>query len=108
MRFAPTIPTSTGLAKYLGLDFTQVQPPLPKGTSPELEGTDRWCKMMPLIWSSKTSLGWFDMNRGRLAVGQSVETREEVNNWWPGLGRWRIGMKMDSATIEFEEAEYWP
>jgi hypothetical protein len=31
----------------------------------------------------------------------------EFENWWPGIGRWRLGMKMEDATIEFPEGKHW-
>lgn len=27
------------------------------------------------------------------------------NNWWPGLGRWRIGLWLEDAVLELGEAE---
>lgn len=28
-------------------------------------------------------------------------------HWWPGIGRWRIGMVMEDADLGFPEGEYW-
>lgn len=28
-------------------------------------------------------------------------------NWWPGIGRWRFGMKMEDATVLFGLSENW-
>lgn len=65
--------------------------------------------------SSKSSLGWWDMKQdveGSLGVGASggdggeaVESFSESENWWPGGGRHRIGVKMEDATVLFGEGE---
>ena len=118
--YAPSFPLSTAAARYVGLDLTLVQPPLPDGTSSsekELVGTEQWCEVMPLEWSRKTSLGWWDLKAG-------VATEEDAllggdrstgsggsgtgyENWWPGIGRWRIGLMMEDAVIGFPEGERW-
>jgi hypothetical protein len=116
IRYLPSFPSSTGPARYLGLDLSLVQPPLPEGKG-ALGGTEEWCQLMPLEYSSKTSLGWWDLKR----VGEANENDallggdgdgdgvkgEGHENWWPGLGRWRIGMKMEDAVVEFPEGEHW-
>jgi hypothetical protein len=118
--YIPSIPASTNIAKYVGLDLSLVQPPLPKGNSPngELPGTSRWCKIMPFQYSSKTSVGWWDMTQNGsteedplLSGGQerpeNIPVKPKYENWWPGSGRWRIGMVMENAEIRFPEGEYW-
>jgi hypothetical protein len=114
----PSFPASTGWGKYIGLDLSLVQPPLPegKGAAGELPGTKQWCKVLPLERSSRTYLGWWDLKRQDsaerepLLSGSSVDevSSEGNENWWPGIGRWRIGMKMEDATIVFPEGEHWP
>ena len=52
------------------------------------------------------------MGRGFLFVnGDSEDGREQAGtsfeNWWPGFGRRRIGLKMEDATIYFDEGEQW-
>lgn len=107
------------------MDLRIVQPPLPegKGSLGELPGTDRWCKVFPLEYSSRTSLGWWDlrqdtgkreevMERDFLFVNcDSEDGREQAGtgfeNWWPGFERRRIGLKMEDATIYFDEGEQW-
>lgn len=117
--YLPSFPTSTKLAGYLGMDISLVQPPLPagKGEQNELPGTKRWCKVLPLIKSKKTSLGWWDL-RQKASVTEESGLLTDVNtvvkgdepkydNFWPGIGRWTIGAKMEDAVIEFGGEKYW-
>lgn len=93
-----------------------MQPPLPEG-SEELPGTKEWCKIAAVESSKKTRVGWFDLEQKRsepterdalLMVGEDgVKVDGSWPNFWPGLGRWRIGIKMEEATIEFPEGEHW-
>lgn len=116
--YLPSFPTSTGVAKYLGLDLSIMQPSLPegKGIYGELPGTEGWCKILPLEYSSRTSLGWWDLGkkendeRTPLLEGEGDNRGKEGNDehWWPGMGRWRVGMKMEDAMMEFEAGQHWP
>jgi len=119
----PYFPFSTRVGRYAGLDFTLVQPPLPEGKSQggELPGTKKWCKLLPLEYSRKACLGWWDMrqakarsNDGTNSDGQSTDEEEpregaysDFDNWWPGLSRWKIGIKMEDATVDFGGEVYW-
>jgi len=120
MSYLPSFPASTDWAKYVGLDLSLVAPPLPqgKGALGELPGTEKWCKVMPFEYSSKTTLGWWDLKRGVLTeedalLGGGNAHQEMTNdgrvheNWWPGFGRWRIGLKMEEAKIVFGEGSNW-
>ena len=41
-----------------------------------------------------------------LATHQASKSQQdESDNWWPGLGRWRIGLWLDDAVLELGEAE---
>ncbi|CAG8957389.1 hypothetical protein HYFRA_00010815 [Hymenoscyphus fraxineus] len=114
--YFPSFPSSTETASYFGLDLNLVQPPLPEGRGAlgELPGTDQWCKLLPVITSPKTSIGWWDMKGGDANQEDSLLEREGneatsagFENWWPGIGRWRFGMKMEDATILFGVPETW-
>jgi hypothetical protein len=114
--YLPSFPISTTAAKYIGLDLRLAQPPLPQGAESveELPGTDRWRGMMPCEFSRKTSLGWWDLKQGNvteedslLASGGDESDWEGYENFWPGIGRRRIGVKMEDAIIEFPEATEW-
>lgn len=103
--FVPAFPMSTAWAKYLGMDLSIVQPPLPQGTSREVAGTENWCKCLVTQTASRTHVGWFDLK-------QEKEKGEDLSlsgfeNFWPGLKRWHLGIRMDDAIIEVPEGEYW-
>lgn len=123
--YMPSFYSSTTMTKYLGLDLHVVQPPLPEGKSSlgELPGTEGWSKVFPLEYSSRTSLGWWDL-RQDIPKGEEVTERDPLlgsggdggegeqagtgfENWWPGFGRWRIGLKMEDTTLFFDEGEHW-
>jgi hypothetical protein len=116
--YFPKFPSSTNLFKYLGIDLNLVQPPLPQGSKGDVElaGTHQWTMVKSLERSSKTSLGWWDMKQGPQTeedglLGGDFEDSDSsegrFENWWPGIGRWRLGMKMEEATIEFPEGKHW-
>jgi len=116
--YAPTFPCSTAISKCVGWDLGLVQPPLPDGDGPELAGTLQWAKVAAVESSKKTSLGWFDLRQKKKGadeqsplLGEQQIATEDVGvryeNFWPGLGRWRIGIKMEEAVMEFPEADHW-
>lgn len=141
--YIPSFPLSTGIAAYTGMDLALVQPPLPSGHEEEakiLVGTKDWCSVIPLEWSKKCSLGWWDMRQGESTYeegrlkgvgeeqallgtggglagndgsGSRVENEQEEDgeqsfeNFWPGIGRWQLGVVMEDATIEFPVGERW-
>ena len=37
--------------------------------------------------------------------GKAVKLLDGVDNWWPGLGRWRIGLWLDDAVLSLGEAK---
>lgn len=105
--YVPSFPSSMGPLKYIGLEPILVHPPLPEGqgSQGELPGTDRWCAVTPGMSSSRTSIGWFDMRQadgeGNVVKGGGFE------NFWPGMKRWHLGVRMDDAEIDFPEGRYW-
>jgi len=114
--YIPAIPSSTSMAKYVGLDLSFVQPPLPEahGVMGELVGTDQWCEVLPVESSSKTILGWWDLQQGGLGEERSLldqgNANDEANpheNWWPESGRWRIGFKMQDSDIVIPKGKHW-
>lgn len=123
--YLPSFPVSTLWLKYVGMDLRVVQPPLPEGNGSqgELPGTDTWCLALPVQYSKKASLGWFDLKQDagtkeevteRDALSQEdgsgrVKVKENAisEHWWPGFGRWKLGVKMEDATIELGEGEHW-
>ncbi|KAH7159848.1 hypothetical protein B0J13DRAFT_539787 [Dactylonectria estremocensis] len=103
-RFAPSFPLRTSWLDYLGITSTLVLPPLPQGTGSqgELPGTDRWYKIVPQQYSRRTMVGWFDIAQHRDDNGRLTGDHE---NFWPGLGRWQLGMKMENADLALNAAE---
>lgn len=100
IRFAPTFPFATTWMDYLGQKVTLVMPPLPqgKGSQGELPGTDHWCSLIPNQYSRTTRAGWFDISQ-RDDEGNVIG---EYENFWPGLGRWQLGAKMENAQVSFD------
>jgi hypothetical protein len=121
MRWLPAFPLSLS---WLGpfKDIHLVQPPCPEGKSlnGELAGTDRWCAIMPIEKTWRAMLAWADMSQkgddsSKNAVGDEGEgegegedSREKVeDNFWPGIGRWQLAVKLENADIEFGNGQYW-
>ncbi|KAI1172023.1 hypothetical protein F4777DRAFT_23097 [Nemania sp. FL0916] len=125
MRWAPSFPLSFSWMKYVGIDASLVQPPLPDGRQSnnsqigeELIGTSRWCKILPELSTRKAVLGWMDMSQSQHdqdsgdddddAAGSSRNTSDaEYANFWPGMRRWNMAFKMENADIVFGEGQHW-
>jgi hypothetical protein len=99
----PSIPMSTGLYRALGIDTTLVMPPLPQGQPEEIVGTDRWASSSPSMFTWKSHIGWFDMRQG----GEDGAQVGEHENFWPGMKRWVLGVRMDDVAFTFSEGVYW-
>ncbi|KAL8389060.1 hypothetical protein RB595_008819 [Gaeumannomyces hyphopodioides] len=110
MAFAPSFPLSWNLLKYLGIDSTMVYPPLPESAASsqgELPGTQQWVSILPDIYSPRTSLMWFDMKQPEEQLQQQGGESAPAENFWPGLGRWQFGFKMEDAVIGFGDGLHW-
>ncbi|PFH58720.1 hypothetical protein XA68_13318 [Ophiocordyceps unilateralis] len=96
LNYAPRFPFATRWLGLLGFNTTIVMPPLPRGSGSqgELPGTDRWCSFLPNQYSRSTRVGWFDMAQPKHAP---------YDNFWPGLGRWQLGFKMENAHVVFDK-----
>ena len=103
--FVPSFPSSTDLLKYVGLDPTLVLPPLPagEGSQGELPGTEQWCEIVPRESARRTTVGWFDLSQ---ADGKG-DVPGEHENFWPGIKRWHLGVKMENAKIDFPAGRHW-
>jgi hypothetical protein len=113
---AGAVPFSTDTYAYLGINATLAQPPLPNGNGDaslgELPGTETWAATVPGEASDQTWLGVFDLQQpnggdafaenGTNAVGD-----EYFEHFWPGMGRFNIGLRQDNATITFDAPERW-
>lgn len=102
IRFVPAFPFATGWVNRLGLNTTLVMPPLPRGQGSrgELPGTDAWCSLVPNQYSRRTRLGWFDIAQPEAADDDAAP--EHYPNFWPGLRRWQLGLKMENADLRFD------
>ncbi|WYZ42462.1 hypothetical protein EsH8_VI_000161 [Colletotrichum jinshuiense] len=102
--YVPSFPLSLDIFKYF-VDATLVQPPLPEGNGSqgELPGTDRWCSISPGQNSKKASLGWFDIRQ----TDENGNAVGEHENFWPGLGRWQLGLKLENSDVTFAEPKHW-
>jgi hypothetical protein len=84
-----------------------VQPPLPqgKGSHGELVGTEQEGKWVKLgnYWerSKRARLVIVDMRQEEMLEGE----RCWFENWWPGLGRWRLGIRLDDGEVWLGEGE---
>ncbi|KAK8049643.1 hypothetical protein PG994_011373 [Apiospora phragmitis] len=105
LKWAPSFPLSLNFLKYIGIDASLVQPPLPSGdgSQKELPGTEHWSKVFPGQKTRKACIAWVDMSQ----KGAKEVPRAGYENFWPGLGRWQLGLKMEDADIEFGEPVYW-
>ncbi|KAI0911838.1 hypothetical protein F4823DRAFT_584382 [Ustulina deusta] len=107
IRWTPGFPFSFSWLRYLGLPACLVQPPLPtgEGSQGELPGTDRWCKVEPSISTKRASLAWVDLSQKNGQGGFTSSVAYE--NFWPGLGRWQLTLKLEDADVDFPEGIYW-
>jgi len=127
-QYIPNFPLSWGFAAYVGIDVTLVQPPLPKGNGSqgELPGTEKWCKILPVQYSYKASIGWWDLKKSTAPRDSGEELTEEDGllanrdgtmndaashltfaDWSPDIARWSLGVKMEDATIVFDVGTHW-
>jgi len=105
--YAPSFPLSTNLLKYVGLDISLVQPPLPEGRGAvgELPGTDRWCKIVGYSqYSSNTKLAWADVNQ---KGDDGSSPADGYDNFFPGLRRWNLAAKLSDTVAYFPHPETW-
>ncbi|PHH71019.1 hypothetical protein CDD83_5294 [Cordyceps sp. RAO-2017] len=108
--YAPAFPFATRWLDYLGFNTTVVMPPLPqgRGSQGELPGTDYWCSFVPNQYSRNTRVGWFDMAQQPASSAGDDDDDKPFDNFWPGLGRWQLGFKMENAEVIFDHPlEIW-
>jgi hypothetical protein len=108
------LPFSTDYYSLLGVNDTLVQPPLPAGHDKYgiLAGTDGWAACVPGQYTDKTSVGIIDLDQSGgdgegNANGTNAVGDEFFQNFWPGLPRINVGLKLEDATITFSDAETW-
>ncbi|EME41177.1 hypothetical protein DOTSEDRAFT_134901 [Dothistroma septosporum NZE10] len=85
----PAVPMST---RYLPLDTTLVQPPIPACEEDYLPGTDSW-KISRLVASTKRAIVvWMKLN----AVGVQDE-------YWPQVKPWSLGVFLEKGELTIEK-----
>lgn len=97
----PSFPFSSRWLSHIGIDLEAVHPPLPEGQGSlgELPGTKSWCAFTPNFSGKTVSFVTFDMQQYR---DDDKKLSQRSTNFWPGLGRWRVGMMMENATMELD------
>lgn len=102
--FMPSFPFSSEWLSFLGIDLQCVHPPLPegRGSQGELPGTNSWRAFTPVFSGKTSSLMNFDMTQRR-EDDKMVSQRNK--NFWPGLGRWRVGVMMENVTLVLNTRE---
>ncbi|KAG7292787.1 hypothetical protein NEMBOFW57_002830 [Staphylotrichum longicolle] len=107
VRLLPSLPVSSAWLRRLGFDFTLVQPPLPEGgraSQGELPGTEEWVALSDFQQSSRRcSLAW-----GDFAQDGEGEVEGGSAEFWPGLGRSGLVVKLDRGEADFGEGVRWP
>ncbi|KAI0187055.1 hypothetical protein EV127DRAFT_513931 [Xylaria flabelliformis] len=117
VRWAPSFPLSLSWLRYVGISTALVQPPLPDGrhansrAGEELIGTSRWCRILPGLSTRRATLGWIDMSQhdhNAASEDRDVGCKDaEYENFWPGLRRWNVAVKMENADIVFGKGLFW-
>lgn len=75
-----------------------LQPPLPEGKDKEIEpGTEEFLKTEGDIFSKSAKIVWFDMKQP--GGGKKGDDGKDRKNWWPGLGRWHLGIWLKEAEL---------
>ena len=79
-------------------------------------GTDRWALCAPTLKSRKCRLIWLDVQQAaredgrapsKAKTGADSASKEKIaDNWWPGMGRWKLGMSMDDAVLELGDSQF--
>ena len=114
INYLPTFPMSSTWLSYLGISTAVLQPPLPEGDPADVVvGTKDWKRSYPKLKTRTAKMVWIDMkqpDKDRKA-GESVNGPGEgaagkgYENWWPGMGRWHLGMVCEDSTLELGEPE---
>ncbi|SMQ46066.1 unnamed protein product [Zymoseptoria tritici ST99CH_3D1] len=110
----PSVPFSTDLYPWLGVNATLVQPPIPLGNDifgGLAEGGPNWKSVIPGQSSKQTTFGTINMDQSGgdgEETGVNAAGDEFFPNFWPGLARINAGIRMLDATITFSGATEMP
>lgn len=115
IRWAPSMPFSTKIAPYMGLDVQLVQPPLQaseEAGQEELTGSDGWLKTLPYLYSPKARLMRVDLqqpvsagNASHQHASKPSQDVEDIQKWWPAIKPWSIGLWLEDSTLVFGKPE---
>lgn len=100
----PSFPFSSAWLSFLGIDLECVHPPLPKGrgSQGELPGTDSWCAFTPVFSGKASSLMTIDTSQ---CYEDDKMVARRNKSFWPGVGRWRVGLMAENATLVINTRE---
>ncbi|KAI9842743.1 MAG: hypothetical protein M1837_006926 [Sclerophora amabilis] len=104
-QWLPSVPFTTKLMPYFGIETRAVQPPLPASSNPdevELASSDHWFRILPRIYAARTRGMWANVKRSQKS-GEAVE--EGGQSWWPDIQPWKVGVWLEDATLELGEPE---
>ncbi|KAL9534840.1 hypothetical protein SMMN14_01386 [Sphaerulina musiva] len=112
----PSIPFTTDLYSLLGIDATLKQPPVPYGNDAFSAlgfGGPTWKSVVPGQFTTQANLGTVDLDQsgtdGEGSPGEVNAVGDEwYENFWPGLPRVNVGIRMKDATITFSEGTDMP
>ncbi|KAF2214709.1 hypothetical protein CERZMDRAFT_36547 [Cercospora zeae-maydis SCOH1-5] len=110
----PTIPFTTDLYALLGINATLYQPPVPQGHDvfgAITSGGPYWKAVVPGQHSTNATLGLINMDQtggDGQETGVNAVGDEWYPNFWPGLPKNNVALRLRNATITFSEATELP
>ncbi|PPJ56347.1 hypothetical protein CBER1_00723 [Cercospora berteroae] len=110
----PTIPFTTDLYALLGINATLYQPPVPASNDSFgaiTDGGPNWKAVVPGQHSTNSTLGLVNLDQtggDGEATGVNAVGDEFFPNFWPGLPKQNVGIRLRDATITFSEATELP
>jgi hypothetical protein len=118
MTYTPALPASlpvpinTDILTYLGINPFIGQPPLPAGNGSfgELPGTTQWAETLLGTTSNFTTPGVINMDQGtgdNVGNGKNAVGDEFYPNFWPGLPKINLGVKLEQAVVSFPVPYKW-
>lgn len=95
MRFLPTFPLST---KWMPLNTTLVQPPIPAAEDGLLCGTEVWRMFEVVATTREAKLTWVKV------TGEESVARE---GYWPDVKPFNVGVWLENASLDIPVPEEW-
>lgn len=62
-------------------------------------------RIAAVLKSKKCRIVWFDMKQPSKEETNKTANGEDEDNWWPGIGRWRLGMECEDAVLDLGHPE---